>query len=137
MNPNINWANKHIDIHEVMDQTEEYNMAISQGRFTIQKAREEFPTHPELLQPELEKEPPIFLDKNFINYVRGAKHIYVNRVNQFEKINGKLIPLAITKTSIASKLAQKAKEVHVTLPEEYIKFTEVFSKEASQRMPPG
>ena len=81
INPTINWANKHIDIHEATDQTEEYNMTISQGRFTIRKATEEPPTHPELLLPKLEKEPLIFPDKNFIDYIRGAKHVYVNGVN--------------------------------------------------------
>ena len=93
--------------------------------------------HPELLPPELEKEPLIFLDENFIDYIRGAKHIYIDGTNQFERIKGKLIPIAIAKTSIANKLAQKAKEVLVTIPEEYIEFTEVFSEEASQRMPPS
>ena len=52
-------------------------------------------------------------------------------------INGKLRPLTIAKTSIASKLAQKAEETQVTLPEEYTEYAEVFSKEASQKMPPS
>ena len=105
INPSINWGNKHVDIHEATDQSEEYNLTMSQGRFMIRKATTETPMHPELLPPNLEKEPPIFLDENFIDYIRGAKHVYVNWVNQFEKINGKLVPLAITKTSIASELA--------------------------------
>ena len=51
--------------------------------------------------------------------------------------NGKLVPLAIAKTSIASKLAQKAEEVHIILPEEYLEYAEVLSEEASQKMPPS
>ena len=137
VNPSINWGNKHVDIHEAMDQTEEYNMAISQGKFTIWKTTEEPPTHPELLPSELEKELPIPPDDNFIDYIRGEKHLYVNGINWFEKINGKLIPLTISITSIASKLAQRAEEVHITLPEEYLEFAQVFSKEASQRKPPS
>ena len=58
-------------------------------------------------------------------------------MNQFEKINGKLVPLAIAKNSIATKLTQKVEETPVILPEEYFEFTEVFSKEASQKMPPS
>ena len=50
VNPTINWVNKHVDIHEATDQTEEYNMATSDGKFTIRKATEEAPTHPELLK---------------------------------------------------------------------------------------
>ena len=46
-------------------------------------------------------------------------------------IGGKLRPLTVAKTSIASKLAQKVKETLITLPEEYAKFAEVFSEEAS------
>ena len=45
-------------------------------------------------------------------------------------IDGKLRPLTIAKTSIASKLAQKVEETQVTLPEEYAEFAEVFSEEA-------
>ena len=52
-------------------------------------------------------------------------------------IDGKLRPLTVAKTSIASKLAQKVKETPITLPEEYAEFAEVFSEEASQRMPPS
>ena len=52
-------------------------------------------------------------------------------------VNGKLKPLTIAKTSIASKLAQKVEETPITLPEEYAKFAEVFSEEASQKMPPS
>ena len=52
-------------------------------------------------------------------------------------INGKLRPLTVTKTSIASKLAQQAEEVQITLPEEYAEFAEVFLEEASQKMPPS
>ena len=51
--------------------------------------------------------------------------------------NRRLVPLTIGKMSIASKLAQKVEEVQITLPEEYQEFAEVFSKEASQRMPPS
>ena len=51
-------------------------------------------------------------------------------------INGKLRPLTIAKTSIASKLAQKVKETLVTLPKEYTKYAEVFSEEVTQKMPP-
>lgn len=51
--------------------------------------------------------------------------------------NGKLTPLSVTKTSIASKLAQKVEEVQTTLPEEYTEYAEVFSEEASQKMPPS
>lgn len=72
---------------------------------------EEPPTHPELLPPELEREPPIFPDENFVNYLRNAKHVYVDGTNRFKKISGRLTSLAIAKTSIASKLAQKAKEI--------------------------
>ena len=137
INPIINWANKNVDIHEATDQTEEYNLTMSQGKFTIRKATEEPPTHPELLPLELEKEPPIFPDKNFINYIRGAQYIYTKGNNWFEMKNGRLTPLTITKSSIASKLAQKAQEVQITLPEEYAEYTEVFLEEASQKMFPS
>ena len=63
INPSIDWKNKWIDIHEATDQTKEYNMTISQGMFTIRKAMEEPPTHPELLPPEHEKETPIYPDE--------------------------------------------------------------------------
>ena len=137
VNPMINWVNKHVNIHEATDQTEEYNLVISNKPFTIRKAAQEPPTHPELLPREHEKEEPIYPDKNFVNYVRGAQYIYTKGTNRFQMINGKLRPLTITKTSIASKLAQKAKETQVTLPEEYTEYAEVFSKEASQKMPPS
>ena len=51
--------------------------------------------------------------------------------------NGKLTPLSVAKTSIASKLAQKVEEVQTTLPEEYTEYAEVFSEETSQKMPPS
>ena len=52
------------------------------------------------------------------------------------KRNGKLVPLVVAKTSISGKLAQKAEQVEVTLPEEYLEYAEVFSEEAFQNMPP-
>ena len=137
VNPTINWINKYVDIHEATDQTEEYNLATSRKPFTIRKAAQEPPTHPELLPWEHKKEEPIYPDENFINYVRGAQYIYTKGTNRFQMINGKLRSLTVAKTSIASKLAQKVKETQVTLPEEYTKFAEVFSEEASQRMPPS
>ena len=137
VNPTINWANKHINIHEATDQTEEYNLAISNKPFTIRKATQEPPTHPELLPWEHEKEEPIYPDKNFINYVRRAQYIYTKGTNRFQMINRKLIPLTVAKTSIASKLAQKADEIQVTLLEEYAEYAEVFSEEVSQRIPPS
>ena len=126
-----------VDIHEATDQTEEYNMATSNKTFTVRKAAQEPPTHPELLPWEHEKEEPIYPDENFVNYARGAQYIYTKGTNRFQMVNGKLRPLTVTKTSIASKLAQKVKETQVTLPEEYAKFAEVFSEEASQKMPPS
>ena len=75
VNPTINWVNKHIDIHEATDQTGEYNMATSNKMFTIRKATQEPPTHPELLPWEHEKEEPIYPDENFVNYVRGAQYV--------------------------------------------------------------
>ena len=137
VNPTINWVNKHVDIHEATDQTEEYNLVTSNKPFTIRKAAQEPPTHPKLLPWEHEKEEPIYPDKNFVNYVRGAQYIYTKGTNRFQMVNGKLKPLTITKTSIANKLAQKTEEIQVTLPEEYTKYAEVFSEEASQRMPPS
>ena len=49
VNPTINWVNKHVDIHETTDQTEEYNLVTSSKTFTIRKATQEPLTHPELL----------------------------------------------------------------------------------------
>ena len=137
VNPTINWINKHVDIHEATDQTEEYNLATSSKPFTIRKTAQEPPTHPELLPWEDEKEEPIYLDENFVNYVRRAQYIYTKGTNRFQMINGKLKPLTVAKTSIANKLAQKVKETQVTLPDEYAKFAEVFSEKASQKMPPS
>ena len=111
VNPTINWVNKHVDIHEATDQTVEYNLTISNRPFTIRKAAEEPPTHPELLPWEHKKEEPIYLDENFINYVRGAQYVYTKGTNRFKMVNRKLQPLTITKTSIASKLAQKVEEI--------------------------
>ena len=104
VNPMISWVYKHIDIHEATNQTEEYNLAISDKPFTIRKAAQEPPTHPELLTWEHEKEDPIYPDENFINYVRGAQYVSTKGTNWFQMINGKLRPLIIAKTSIASKL---------------------------------
>ena len=137
VNPTINWVNKHVDIHETTDQMEEYNLTTSSKTFTIRKAAQEQPTHPELLPWEHEKEEPIYPDENFINYVRGAQYVYTKGTNRFQMINGRLRPLTIAKTSIASKLAQRVEETQVTLPEEYAEFAEVFSEEASQKMPPS
>ena len=137
VNPTINWVNKHVDIHEATDQTEEYNLANSNKPFTIRKATQEPPTHPELLPWEHEKEEPIYPDKNFVNYVRGAQYVHTKGTNRFQVVKGKLRPLTIAKTSIASKLAQKVEETPITLPEEYAEFAEVFSEEASQKMPPS
>ena len=137
INPTINWVNKHINIHETTDQTEEYNLATSNKPFTIRKATQEPPTHPELLPWEHEKEELIYPDENFINYIRGAQYVYTKGTNRFQMVNGKLTPLTIAKTSITSKLAQKTEEIQVTLPEEYAKYAEVFSEEASQKMPPS
>ena len=134
INPTINWVNKHINIYEATDQMEEYNLA---KPFTIRKAAQEPPTHPELLPWKHEKEDPIYSDENFVNYVRGVQYVYTKGTNRFQMINGKLRPLTIAKTSITSKLAQKTKEIQVTLPEKYAKYAEVFSEEASQRMPPS
>ena len=137
VNPTINWINKHVNIHKATDQTKEYNLATSSKPFTIRKAAQEQPTHPELLPWEHKKEEPIYLDENFVNYVRGAQYVYTKGTNRFQMIKGELRPLTIAKTSIASKLAQKVKETQVPLPEEYAKFAEVFSEEASQKMPPS
>lgn len=63
--------------------------------------------------------------------------MYTKGTNRFQMVNEKLKPLTIAKTSIASKLVQKVKEIQVTLPEEYAKYAEVFSEEVSQRMPPS
>ena len=137
VNPTINWVNKHVDTHEATDQTEEYNLVTSNKNFTIRKAAQEPPTHPKLLPWEYEKEEPIYPDENFMNYVRGAQYVYTKGTNRFQMVNGKLRPLTITKTSIASKLAQKTEEIQVNLPEEYTEYAEVFSEEASQKMPPS
>ena len=123
-------VNKHVDIHEATNQTKEYNLATSDKPFTIRKAAQESPMHPELLPWEHEKEEPIYSDENFINYVRGAQYVYTKGINRFQMINGKLRPLTIAKTSITSKLAQRTEETQVTLPEEYAKYAEVFSEEA-------
>ena len=130
VNPTINWVNKHVDIHEATNQTKEYNLATSDKPFTIRKAAQESPMHPELLPWEHEKEEPIYSDESFINYVRGVQYVYTKGINRFQMINGKLRPLTIAKTSIASKLAQRTEETQVTLPEEYAKYAEVFSEEA-------
>ena len=114
INPSIDWKNKKVDIHKATNQMEEYNMTISQGRFTIRKATEEPSTHPELLPLEHEKEDPIYPDENFVNYIRGTQYVYTKGTNWFEMKNGRLTPLSIAKTSIASKLAQKVKEVQIT-----------------------
>ena len=137
VNPTINWVNKHVDIHKATNQMEEYNMATSNKTFTIRKATQEPPTHPKLLPCKHEKEEPIYPDENFVNYVRGAQYVYTKGTNRFQMVNGKLRPLTIAKTSIANKLAQKVEETQVTLPEEYAEFAEVFSEEASQKMPPS
>ena len=137
VNPMINWVNRHVNIHEATDQTEEYNLATSNKPFTIRKAAQEPPTHLELLPWEHKKEEPIHLDENFVNYIRGAQYVYTKGTNRFQMVNEKLKPLTIAKTSIASKLVQKVKEIQVTLPEEYTKYAEVFSEEVSQRMPPS
>ena len=126
VNPTINWINKHVNIHEATDQTEEYNLATSNEPFTIRKATQEPLTHPKLLPWEHEKEEPIYPDENFINYVRGVQYVYTKGTNRFQMINGKLKPLTIAKTSITSKLAQKIEETPITLPKEYAKFAEVF-----------
>ena len=137
VNPMINWVNRHVNIHEATDQTEEYNLATSNTPFTIRKATQEPPTHPKLLPWEHKKEEPIHPDENFVNYIRGAQYVYTKGTNRFQMVNEKLKPLTIAKTSIASKLVQKVKEIQVTLPEEYAKYAEVFSEEVSQRMPPS
>ena len=137
VNPTINWVNKHVDIHKATNQMEEYNMATSNKTFTIRKATQEPPTHLKLLPCKHEKEEPIYPDENFVNYVRGAQYVYTKGTNRFQMVNGKLRPLTIAKTSIANKLAQKVEETQVTLPEEYAEFAEVFSEEASQKMPPS
>ena len=133
----INWVNRHVNIHEATDQTEEYNLATSNTPFTIRKAAQEPPTQPKLLPWEHKKEEPIHPDENFVNYIRGAQYVYTKGTNRFQMVNEKLKPLTIAKTSIASKLVQKVKEIQVTLPEEYTKYAEVFSEEVSQRMPPS
>ena len=125
VNPTINWINKHVNIHEATDQTEEYNLATSSKPFTIRKAAQDPPTHPELLPWEHEKEEPIYPDKNFINYVRGAQYVYTKGTNRFQMIDGKLRPLTVAKTSIASKLAQKVEETQVTLHEEYAEYKRI------------
>ena len=130
VNPTINWVNKHVNTHEATDQTEEYNLVTSNKNFTIRKAAQEPPTHPKLLPWEYEKEEPIYPDENFMNYVR-AQYVYTKGTNRFQMVNGKLRPLTIMKTSIASKLAQKTEEIQVNLPEEYTEYAEVFSEEAS------
>ena len=137
VNPMINWVNRHVNIHEATDQTEEYNLATSNTPFHIRKAAQEPPTHPELLPWEHKKEEPTHPDENFVNYIRGAQYVYTKGTNRFQMVNEKLKPLTIAKTSIASKLVQKVKEIQVTLPEEYAKYAEVFSEEVSQRMPPS
>ena len=114
-----------------------YNQATSNGKFTIRKVTEETPTHPELLPYEHEKENPIYPNENFMNCVRGAQYVYTKGTNWFKMKNGKLTPLSVAKTSIVSKPAQKVKEVQITLPKEYAEYAEVFSEDASQKMPPS
>lgn len=132
-----NWLeNKHIDIHEATNQTNKCNLAVSEKK-NFRKITQEPPTHHNLLLAELEREPPIFPDENFMVYLRKTPQIYVDGTNQYKKINGKLIPITIAKNSIASKLTQKTEEVSATTPEEYLKFAKVFSEEAYQRMTPS
>ena len=138
INLQIDWKNKHIDIHNSTDQTNKYNLAISKQSFIRQTTKED-PTHPGLLPADFKKEPPIFPDENFVDYIQGTTtgHIYADRINRYELIKGKLIPIVIAKTSITSKIAQKVEERMVLLPERYKEFAQVFSEEASQKMPPS
>ena len=108
INPQINWKNKHIEISDTTDQTNEYNQVLSKQSFAKQTIKEP-PTHPNLLPTDYEKEPPIFPDENFMDYIRRTTtgHIYADGMNRYELIKGKLVPITITKTLIASKIAQK------------------------------
>ena len=138
ISPQIDWKNKHINIHDSTNQTDKYNIAISRQSFVRQTIKET-PTHLDLLPTDYEKEPPIFPDENFVDYVWGTTtgHIYADRINRYKLIKGKLVPIVIAKTSIASKIAQKTEEKNVPLLERYKDFAHMFSEEASQKMPPS
>ena len=62
VNPTIDWQKKHININEATDQTNEYNLALSEKSNFIRVVKEP-PIHPNLLPPDLEKELLIFPDK--------------------------------------------------------------------------
>ena len=68
ISPQIDWKNKHINIHDSTNQTDKYNIAISRQSF-VQQTIKETPTHLDLLPTDYEKEPPIFPDENFVDYV--------------------------------------------------------------------
>ena len=135
INPKIDWEKKHIEINDATEQTEAYNRARFANQPAIRTLAED-PTHPDLLATDFEKEPPFYPDENFHNYVRGVENVYMKGTGQYIKRNRKLVLMMVAKTSISGKLAQKAEVVEVTLPEEYLEFTEVFSEEAFQKMPP-
>ena len=135
INPKIDWEKKSIEINDATDQTKAYNRARFANQPAIRTLAEE-PTYPDLLPTDYEKEPPFYPNENFHNYVRGVENVYMKGTGRYMKRNGKLVPLVVAKTSILGKLAQKAEQVEVTLPEEYLEFAEVFSEEAFQKMPP-
>lgn len=82
----------------------------------MRQVTQEPPTHPDLLPSKFTKEAPILADKNFINYLKEVKPVYMQGTNQFLKVNGKLVPFSILKTSIATGLAQSSNTDQITLP---------------------
>ena len=55
----------------------------------------------------------------------------MQETNQFPKVNGKLVPFSISKTSIATGLAQSSNTDQITLPKGYEEFSGMFSEEAA------
>ena len=134
INPIIDWENKHVEINDATDMTEDYNRAIYQNQPNIRTFEEE-PTHPNLLPDEYLKETPLYPDEYFRNYLDGTEYIHMKKgsTTKYVKRQGKLVDVA--KVSLSGRLAQQAKEKKIELPEEYLEFAEVFSEEASQRIP--
>ena len=130
VNPLIDWEQRSLKITEHTDKTHDLNCQ----NIKVQGIKLDKAPHTNILPQDFIREKLAYPDENFINYIGGEK---CDTTPRFKKTNGKFKPMPIGKVSIATEIARDAKTEEITLPERYQEFASVFSKEASNQLPPS
>lgn len=138
INPTINWKLRTIDINENTNITGNLNEANQSAQISsMRQVTQELPTYQDLLPSKFVKETLLLVDENFFNYLWEVKPVYIQGTNWILKVDGKLVPFSISKTSIAAELVQSSTVNQVTLPKGYEEFSSIFLEEATHHNPPS